>query len=71
MLAMAPESVPPPEDLPSNALGPLSLFLATLSHELRAPLEPVLMAATCFGQDESLRADVRETFQMIARQVTL
>jgi signal transduction histidine kinase len=71
MLAMPSEPVPPPEELSSNELGPWSLLLATLSHELRAPLEPVLMAATCFGQDESLRADVREAFQMIARQVTL
>jgi signal transduction histidine kinase len=67
---MASEPVGPPEGLCSNALGPPSLFLATLSHELRAPLEPVLMAATCFGQDASLRADVREAFQMIARQVS-
>jgi signal transduction histidine kinase len=68
---MASEPIRPPEDASLNELGPWSLWLATLSHELRAPLEPVLMAATCCGQDASLRADAREAFQMIARQVSL
>ena len=68
---MASEPVRPPEGASLDELGPGSLWFATLSHELRAPLEPVLMAAACLGQDASLRADAREAFQMIARQVSL
>ncbi|HTO02140.1 MAG TPA: HAMP domain-containing sensor histidine kinase [Opitutus sp.] len=41
-------------------------FLAVLSHELRTPLNPILLLASEHAQDESLRKDIRSTFQTIA-----
>jgi len=46
-------------------------FLAALSHELRTPLTPVLMTAAALEQIESLPADVRESLNMIKRNVEL
>jgi signal transduction histidine kinase len=46
-------------------------LLAALSHELRMPLTPVLLAAASLREDQRLPADVRERLGMIERNVTL
>jgi signal transduction histidine kinase len=46
-------------------------LLAALSHELRMPLTPVLLAAAALREDPRLPADVRERLGMIERNVTL
>lgn len=46
-------------------------FLAALSHELRTPLNPVLLLATDHARNESLPAELREDFDLIARNVSL
>lgn len=46
-------------------------FLATLSHELRTPLNPVLLLATEAAGNNSLAANVRGDFDLIARSVEL
>jgi signal transduction histidine kinase len=46
-------------------------FLATLSHELRNPLNPVLLIASEAAQNPALSLEVREDFQMIQRNVEL
>lgn len=46
-------------------------FLAALSHELRTPLSPVLMLAGAAASDPALPEQLREDFQMIARNVQL
>ena len=46
-------------------------FLAALSHELRTPLSPVLLVATDAARDEQLPREVREDFELIARNVML
>ena len=44
-------------------------FLAVLSHELRSPLTPMLMAAAALEHDSDLRPDVREHLAMIKRNI--
>jgi nitrogen-specific signal transduction histidine kinase/ActR/RegA family two-component response regulator len=46
-------------------------FLAMLSHELRTPLTPVLTSVLTLEQEESTPATVRESLQMIHRNVEL
>jgi HAMP domain-containing protein/signal transduction histidine kinase len=46
-------------------------FLAMLSHELRTPLTPVLASALELENEPDLRQDVRESLQMIRRNVEL
>lgn len=46
-------------------------FLATLSHELRTPLNPVLMLASEALGDPGLSPEIRETFEIIRRNVEL
>ena len=46
-------------------------FLAVLSHELRTPLTPVLMAVSYLGKDASLPPQVRDSLQMIQRNINL
>ena len=46
-------------------------FLAVLSHELRTPLMPVLMAVDFLALSRDLTPDVRETLEMIQRNVEL
>jgi len=46
-------------------------FLARLSHELRAPLAPVVVALGMMVGDERLPGDVREDVAMISRNVML
>jgi signal transduction histidine kinase len=46
-------------------------FLAALSHELRTPLNPVLLVASDAVQDPELSPDVRESFEMIRRNIEL
>lgn len=46
-------------------------FLATLSHELRTPLNPVLLIASESARDQSLEAPLRESFEIIRRNVEL
>lgn len=46
-------------------------FLATLSHELRNPLNPVLLIASEAAQNPDLTPDVRADFEMIQRNVEL
>lgn len=46
-------------------------LLAALSHELRMPLTPVLLAAAFLREDQRLPADVQERLAMIERNVTL
>jgi signal transduction histidine kinase len=46
-------------------------FLAALSHELRTPLNPVLLLATAATSDPSLPPDIRQDFEVIARNVGL
>ncbi len=46
-------------------------FLATLSHELRTPLTPVLMTASDMAQDMELSDTIRQSAQMIVRNISL
>jgi signal transduction histidine kinase/ActR/RegA family two-component response regulator len=46
-------------------------FLATLSHELRTPITPVLMTVSSMDSDDRLPADVRESMSMIRRNIEL
>jgi HAMP domain-containing protein/signal transduction histidine kinase len=46
-------------------------FLAMLSHELRTPLTPVLATALELENEPDVRPDVRESLQMIRRNVEL
>ena len=46
-------------------------FLAVLSHELRTPLAPVLAAATTLLTDEHLPQVIRDSLEMIRRNVEL
>jgi len=46
-------------------------FLAMLSHELRTPLTPVLASAIELENEPDVRQDVRESLQMIRRNVEL
>lgn len=46
-------------------------FLATLSHELRNPLNPVLLIASEAARNRDLPDQVREDFEMIQRNVEL
>jgi signal transduction histidine kinase len=46
-------------------------FLAMLSHELRTPLTPVLASALELENEPNVRPDVRESLQMIRRNVEL
>jgi signal transduction histidine kinase/HAMP domain-containing protein/ActR/RegA family two-component response regulator len=46
-------------------------FLAMLSHELRTPLTPVLAAALELENEPDVREDVRQSLQMIRRNVEL
>jgi signal transduction histidine kinase/HAMP domain-containing protein len=46
-------------------------FLAMLSHELRTPLTPVLASALELENEPDVREDVRESLQMIRRNVEL
>ena len=46
-------------------------FLAVLSHELRSPLMPVVMALAALERDSNLRPDVREDLAMMKRNIEL
>src|SRR5438045_2108783 len=46
-------------------------FLAMLSHELRTPLTPVLASALALESEPGLPKDIRESLQMIRRNVEL
>jgi signal transduction histidine kinase/ActR/RegA family two-component response regulator len=46
-------------------------FLAVLSHELRSPLTPMLMAVAALEHDPDLRPAVREHLAMIKRNIQL
>ncbi|PYL63777.1 MAG: hypothetical protein DMF25_09410, partial [Verrucomicrobia bacterium] len=46
-------------------------FLAMLSHELRTPLTPVLSSVLALEHEESMSENVRESLQMIHRNVEL
>jgi len=46
-------------------------LLAMVSHELRAPLAPILLAATALERDESLPPEARRRAASIARNATL
>lgn len=46
-------------------------FLATLSHELRTPMTPVLMTVSSMENDERLSEEVRAALRMIRRNVEL
>jgi two-component system CheB/CheR fusion protein len=46
-------------------------FLAVLSHELRTPLTPVLMATRILERRADLAADLRESMEMIRRNVQI
>lgn len=46
-------------------------LLAALSHELRMPLTPVLLAAASLREDQRLPSDMKERLAMIERNVTL
>ena len=46
-------------------------FLATLSHELRTPIMPVLITAESMKEDTTLPLPVREQFEMIERNIAL
>jgi PAS domain S-box-containing protein len=46
-------------------------FLAVLSHELRSPLTPVVMAVATLEQDPELRSDVRGHLAMMKRNIEL
>lgn len=46
-------------------------FLAALSHELRTPLTPVLITANALRQNPTLPSEVRESLNLIQRNVEL
>jgi PAS domain S-box-containing protein len=46
-------------------------FLAALSHELRTPLTPVLMTAIALEQNTELPKEIRESLELIRRNVEL
>jgi signal transduction histidine kinase/ActR/RegA family two-component response regulator len=46
-------------------------FLATLSHELRTPLTPVLSLVSSTVNDSGINADLRETFEVIQRNIEI
>ena len=46
-------------------------FLAALSHELRTPLTPVLITALALEQNTTLPEDIRESLNLIRRNVEL
>lgn len=46
-------------------------FLAVLSHELRTPLTPVLMAVSSLRMDRSLPQGIRDSLDMIQRNIKL
>ena len=46
-------------------------FLAALSHELRTPLTPVLMTAMALEQNAALPQEIRESLNLIRRNVEL
>ncbi len=46
-------------------------FLATLSHELRTPMTPVLLTVSSMEKDASLSEDARTSLRMIRRNVEL
>jgi PAS domain S-box-containing protein len=46
-------------------------FLATLSHELRNPLNPILLIASEAAQNPHLSPEIRSDFEMIQRNVEL
>jgi len=46
-------------------------FLAALSHELRTPLNPVLLLATDSAANPALPSEVRQNFELIAKNVDL
>lgn len=46
-------------------------FLAVLSHELRTPLTPVVMAVSMLEDRQDLEAEVRETLEMVRRNIDL
>lgn len=46
-------------------------LLATISHELRLPLTPVLLAAAALQEDRRLTEDVLQVLAMIERNITL
>jgi signal transduction histidine kinase/CheY-like chemotaxis protein len=46
-------------------------FLATLSHELRTPLTPILSLVSSTLTESSLGSDLRETFEVIQRNIEL
>src|SRR5207249_8773729 len=46
-------------------------FLAMLSHELRTPLTPVLSSVLALEHEDSMSENVRESLQMIHRNVEL
>lgn len=46
-------------------------FLASLSHELRTPMTPVMMLLTALQDDETLPQSVREDLHMMYRNVRL
>lgn len=48
-----------------------SRFLANLSHELRMPLNPVLMATAAMQEHPGLPKEIREDLEMIRRNVEL
>ena len=45
------------------------LFIAVLSHELRAPLAPLLVASSMLQQNERLDPEMREVLQMFHRNI--
>jgi hypothetical protein len=46
-------------------------FLATLSHELRTPMAPVLLTVSSLQDDARLPEEIRQSLQMIRRNVEL
>ena len=46
-------------------------FIAMLSHELRAPLSPILFLSSTLGQDPTVPDHIREELNIIARNVEL
>ena len=46
-------------------------FIASLSHELRSPLNPVLLLASEYARSQGLPAQMREDFQVILKNVRL
>lgn len=46
-------------------------FLATLSHELRTPLTPILSLVSSALSEPSINPDLRETFEVIQRNIEL